>query len=96
MFRVQVSASRGRLWTPANGSDLPPEQKAAGSNPAGGTTVSAVYMVFFRMFWSIEAKPSAGAFAFIEHLIHRIPVAPYTGSGRRGRASLVPRPAPYS
>jgi hypothetical protein len=37
MFQVQALASRGRLWTLANGSDQPPEQKAAGSNPAGGT-----------------------------------------------------------
>jgi hypothetical protein len=37
MFRLQALASRGRLWTPANGSDLPLEQKAAHSNPAGGT-----------------------------------------------------------
>jgi hypothetical protein len=49
-----------------------------------------------QLFWSIKAKPSARAFVFVEHLIHRIPVPPYMGSGRCGRASLVPRPAPYS
>jgi hypothetical protein len=49
-----------------------------------------------QLFWSVKAKPSAGAFAFIEHLIHRIPVPPYMGSGRCGRAWLVPRRAPYS
>jgi len=37
MFRIQALASRGRQWTAADGSELPPEQKAAGSNPAGGT-----------------------------------------------------------
>jgi hypothetical protein len=46
MFRLQALASRGRPWTPANGSDLPPEQKAAGSNPAGGTSVSADQSMF--------------------------------------------------
>jgi hypothetical protein len=33
----------GALWTPANGSDLLPEQKAAGSNPAGGTALTSAY-----------------------------------------------------
>ena len=37
MFRLHVLASFGRQFTPANVSDLSPEQKAAGSNPAGGT-----------------------------------------------------------
>jgi hypothetical protein len=37
MFRLQVLASRGRQRAPANGSDLSPEQKAANSNPAGGS-----------------------------------------------------------
>jgi len=49
MFRLQALAFRGWLWTPANGSDLTPEQKAAGSNPAGGTSVSEAQTVFLRL-----------------------------------------------
>jgi hypothetical protein len=45
MFGIQALASPERLWTPANGSGLPPEQKAAGSNPAGGTPLSSVNMI---------------------------------------------------
>jgi hypothetical protein len=35
---VQAAALHGRQATATDGSDQPPEQKAAGSNPAGGTT----------------------------------------------------------
>ena len=38
-LRVLALASRGRLWTPANGSDQPPEQKASAC--AGAAIISA-------------------------------------------------------
>jgi hypothetical protein len=60
MFQVKALASRGRLWTLANGSDQPPEQKAAGLNPAG-----ALLSVQVRAyFWGV-AKGSAS----LPHLI---------------------------
>jgi hypothetical protein len=39
MIRGQRLYPNGCRRTAADGSGLPPEQKAAGSNPAGGTTL---------------------------------------------------------
>jgi hypothetical protein len=44
VWRHVPGPSVGTPWTvvdPANGPDQPPEQKAAGSNPAGGTLSSS-------------------------------------------------------